>query len=193
MRKGAKRDVARIVLYCFSATFAMIALAAGIALFGPHQQGTQAQNAGSDAEQAAASSEPASAAGSAPKEALEADDVGAGKEHAHQWKESESIRHVAEKSHVETVTVPGDDITETHTVCDECGAYLDTEKALEQHYRNNPSHAAKGYTIGVPVVVGQAPGTTEKRTVVDVPAHDEVVVTKTCVVCGAVEQETRSE
>lgn len=112
-----------------------------------------------------------------------------GAAHTHMWRTEEKTVDVPAVTHTETVTTPGEDIVEHHTVCDDCGAYLDSEAALESHYRNYPSHARNGYTIGVPVVTGQKPGKTETKTVVDSPATTKTVTVKTCTVCGAVEEE----
>ena len=112
-----------------------------------------------------------------------------GAAHTHMWRTEEKTVDVPAVTHTETVTTPGEDIVEYHTVCDDCGAYLDSEAALESHYRNYPSHARNGYTIGVPVVTGQKPGKTETKTVVDSPATTKTVTVKTCTVCGAVEEE----
>lgn len=112
-----------------------------------------------------------------------------GSAHTHMWRTEEKTVDVPAVTHTETVTTPGEDIVEYHTVCDDCGAYLDSQAALESHYRNYPSHAAHGYTTGVPVVTGQKPGKTETKTVVDSPATTKTVTVKTCTVCGAVEEE----
>ena len=112
-----------------------------------------------------------------------------GSAHTHMWRTEEKTVDVPAVTHTETVTTPGEDIVEYHTQCDDCGAYLDTQAALESHYRNYPSHAAHGYTTGVPVVTGQKPGKTETKTVVDSPATTKTVTVKTCTICGAVEEE----
>ena len=78
------------------------------------------------------------------------------------WRTEQKTVEVPAVTHQETVTTPGEDIVEYHTECDDCGAYLDSEAALESHYRNYPSHAKDGYTTGVPVVTGQKPGKTDK-------------------------------
>lgn len=105
------------------------------------------------------------------------------------WRTEEKTVDVPAVTHTETVTTPGEDIVEYHTVCDDCGAYLDSRAALESHYRNYPSHAKNGYTTGVPVVTGQKPGKTETKTVVDSPATTKTVTVRTCTICGAVEEE----
>ena len=112
-----------------------------------------------------------------------------GSAHTHMWRAEEKTVDVPAVTHTETVTTPGEDIVEYHTVCDDCGAYLDSEAALESHYRNYPSHAKNGYTIGVPVVTGQKPGKTETKTVVDSPATTKTMTVRTCTICGAVEEE----
>ena len=105
------------------------------------------------------------------------------------WRTEEKTVDVPAVTHTETVTTPGEDIVEYHTQCDDCGAYLDSQTALESHYRNYPSHAAHGYTTGVPVVAGQKPGKAETKTVVDSPATTKTVTVRTCTICGAVEEE----
>ena len=112
-----------------------------------------------------------------------------GSAHTHMWRTEEKTVDVPAVTHTETVTTPGEDIVEYHTVCDACGAYLDSQAALESHYRNYPSHAKNGYTIGVPVVTGQKPGKTETKTVVDSPATTKTMTVRTCTICGAVEEE----
>ena len=109
--------------------------------------------------------------------------------HTHMWRTEEKTVDVPAITHTETVTTPGEDIVEYHTQCDDCGAYLDSQTALESHYRNYPSHAAHGYTTGVPVVTGKKPGKTETKTVVDSPATTKTVTVRTCTICGAVEEE----
>lgn len=116
-------------------------------------------------------------------------DSSSGSAHTHMWRTEEKTVDVPAITHTETVTTPGEDIVEYHTVCDDCGAYLDSQAALESHYRNYPSHAAHGYTTGVPVVTGQRPGKTETKTVVDSPATTKTVTVRTCTICGAVEEE----
>lgn len=108
--------------------------------------------------------------------------------HTHMWRTEEKTVDVPAVTHTETVTEPGEDIVEYHTVCDDCGAYLDSDSALKSHYRNYPDHAKDGYTTGVPVVTGQKPGKTETVTVVDSPAATKTVTVRTCTVCGAVEE-----
>lgn len=112
-----------------------------------------------------------------------------GSAHTHMWRTEEKTVDVPAVTHTETVTTPGEDIVEYHTQCDDCGAYLDTQASLESHYRNYPSHAAHGYTTGVPVVIGQKPGKTETKTVVDSPATTKTVTVRTCTICGTVEEE----
>ena len=116
-------------------------------------------------------------------------DSSSGSAHTHMWRTEEKTVDVPAVTHTETVTTPGEDIVEYHTVCDDCGAYLDSQAALESHYRNYPSHAKNGYTIGVPVVTGQKPGKTETKTVVDSPATTKTMTVRTCTICGAVEEE----
>ena len=116
-------------------------------------------------------------------------DSSSGSAHTHMWRTEEKTVDVPAITHTETVTTPGEDIVEYHTVCDDCGAYLDSQAALESHYRNYPSHAKNGYTIGVPVVTGQKPGKTETKTVVDSPATTKTKTVRTCTICGAVEEE----
>ena len=130
-----------------------------------------------------------SASGQAASDTQQQAASSSGSAHTHMWRTEEKTVDVPAVTHTETVTTPGEDIVEYHTQCDDCGAYLDSEAALESHYRNYPSHARNGYTIGVPVVTGQKPGKTETKTVVDSPATTKTVTVKTCTVCGAVEEE----
>lgn len=191
----------KAALMAGSAACAALALALAAVLVGGMAAGSggasgadgaagQAQAAAQSGEDARSAGESGGAAGGEP-EADGAGDGAASAEgaHVHTWSVRETVRHEAAKEHVETVTEPGQDVVETHTVCDACGAYLDDEAALEAHYRSNPSHASAGYTRGVPVVTGQTPGTTRQVTVVDSPERDVVVKVKTCTVCGQVEEE----
>ena len=112
----------------------------------------------------------------------------ASSEHVHSWTTSETVRHVPERSHTETVTVPGEDIVEYHTTCDACGAVCDGVDALAEHFQSYPDHAKSGYTTNCPVVTGRTADAAETVTVVDEAAHDEVVTTRKCSTCGAEEQ-----
>ena len=129
-----------------------------------------------------------SASGQAASDAQQASSS-SGSAHTHMWRTEEKTVDVPAVTHTETVTTPGEDIVEYHTVCDDCGAHLDSQAALESHYRNYPSHAKNGYTTGGPVVTGRKPGKTETKTVVDSPATTKTVTVRTCTICGAVEEE----
>ena len=183
---GGGRAFGRAALYALSALSAVVAVAAAAALLLPglpDQGGGQEQSA-TAGQQEGQPEQQADVAGS--NQAGQGGQEG----HVHQWKVSETVVHVPEKSHVEKVAAPGRDIIEYHTVCDACGAYIDGEDAMAKHFQAFPSHAKSGYTTGEPVIVGQEAGSAEEIVVVDEAAHDEVVATKTCTVCGAVEQET---
>lgn len=180
---GDGRSLRRAGLYALSAIFALTAFAAGAALLLPAPSDQAAEDVQAASGEPPQESDAGDAAGSG-------DGVGGQDGHVHQWKVSETVRHVPEKSHVETVEVPGRDIVEEHTVCDACGAYIDTEDAMAAHFQENPSHAKAGYTEGVPTVVGREAGGADRVLVVDEAAHDEVVVTRTCTLCGATDQET---
>lgn len=110
--------------------------------------------------------------------------------HTHEWQTEVKTDYVEAKTHTEEKTITGADIYEYHTVCNECGAYLDSEEALTEHFQKNSSHAQSGYTTNYPVVVGKEPSTTETETVVDEPAHTDVTTIKTCTICGAIEEST---
>ena len=112
----------------------------------------------------------------------------AASEHVHSWATSETMRRIPERSHTETVTVPGEDIIEYHTECDACGAVCDGVDALAEHFQAYPDHAKSGYTTNCPVVTGRTADATETVIVVDEAAHDEVVTTRRCSTCGAEEQ-----
>lgn len=197
---AGRTDKAKAILYALSVAFlavslAMLALLSSMGAFsaageadeggGQHATEQKAQVQGEETE------ESASADGDDP--ASEADEAESSEdEHAHQWKVSESVRHVDEVSHVETVTVPGA-TTYTYMIeCDACGYRCSSTEELAAHYQSYPDHAHRGYTTGVPVATGKEPDTTESRTVVDEPARDEVVRVKTCSVCGLVEEEVES-
>ena len=107
--------------------------------------------------------------------------------HVHEWEEKEEVKHVAEVSHTETVTTPGEDIVEYHTVCNACGTICDGENALSAHYQVVPEHIKAGYTVNVPFVVGQSAGSSTQVKVVDTPAHDEIIRKKVCKTCGQTE------
>ena len=180
---GGGGALGRAGLYALSALFALTAFAAGAALLLPAPSDHGAEDVQAASTEEPPESDARDAAGSG-------DDSGALDGHIHQWKVSETVRHVPEESHVETVEVPGRDIVENHTVCDACGAHIDTEDAMAAHFQENPSHAKAGYTEGVPTVVGREAGGSDRVVVVDEAAHDEFVTTKTCTLCGATEQET---
>lgn len=178
----------RKALYVAIAVAVLVAAACGIYVFGF----SGATGGAGDSAASAASKEEtpgtSSASGQATSDTQQASSS-SGSAHTHMWRTEEKTVDVPAVTHTETVTTPGEDIVEYHTVCDDCGAYLDSQAALESHYRNYPSHAKNGYTIGVPVVTGQKPGKTETKTVVDSPATTKTVTVKTCTVCGAVEEE----
>ena len=180
---GDGRALRRAGFYALSAIFALTAFAAGAALLLPAPSDQAAEDVQAASGEPPQESDAGDAAGSG-------DGEGGQDGHVHQWKVSETVRHVPEKSHVETVEVPGRDIVEEHTVCDACGAYIDTEDAMAAHFQENPSHAKAGYTEGVPTVVGREAGGADRVLVVDEAAHDEVVATRTCTLCGATDQET---
>lgn len=190
----------RKALYIAIAVAVLVAAACGLYVFGfsgaTGGAGNSAASAASKEEMpgssASASSSDmpgtSSASSQAASDAQQASSS-SGSAHTHMWRTEEKTVDVPAVTHSETVTTPGEDIVEYHTVCDDCGAYLDSQAALESHYRNYPSHAKNGYTIGVPVVTGQKPGKTETKTVVDSPATTKTVTVKTCTICGAVEEE----
>ena len=192
-------QVAKWALYGLSALAAVAAVFVALALLAsasspsapeasaPAQSAQQSPSASASAPAAAGGEEassdresPSAAQGREPEAASQ-------QEHAHTWETTESVRHVPETSHVETVSVEGADIIEYHTECGACGEVCDGEDALAAHYQLNPTHTKAGYITGVPVVVGKEPSTTEERTVVDSEARDEVVATRRCSVCGAEE------
>ena len=190
----------RKALYIAIAVAVLVAAACGIYVFGfsgaTGGAGDSAASAASKEEtpgsSASASSSDmpgtSSASGQATSDAQQASSS-SGSAHTHMWRTEEKTVDVPAVTHTETVTTPGEDIVEYHTQCDDCGAYLDSQAALESHYRNYPSHAAHGYTTGVPVVTGQKSGKTETKTVVDSPATTKTVTVRTCTICGAVEEE----
>lgn len=191
----------RKALYIAIAVAVLVAVACGVYVFGVSKamdgDADSAASAASKEETASSSaavgssdtagisSASSQAASDAQQQAASSSDSA----HTHMWRTEEKTVDVPAVTHTETVTTPGEDIVEYHTQCDDCGAYLDSQAALESHYRNYPSHAKNGYTIGVPVVTGQKPGKTETKTVVDSPATTKTVTVKTCTVCGAVEEE----
>ena len=171
-------------VYMFVFSGAMDGAADGAASAASKEEAAGSSESASSSTAASSSAAPSQAASGAQQQA----DSSSGSAHTHMWRTEEKTVDVPAVTHTETVTTPGEDIVEYHTVCDDCGAYLDSEAALESHYRNYPSHAKNGYTIGVPVVTGQKPGKTETKTVVDSPATTKTVTVKTCTVCGAVEE-----
>ena len=190
----------RKALYIAIAAAVLVAVACGVYVFGVSNamvEGTNSSVSAVSKEEAAGSSESAgssSAASSSNASSQAASDAqqassSSGSAHTHMWRTEEKTVDVPAVTHTETVTTPGEDIVEYHTQCDDCGAYLDSQAALESHYRNYPSHAAHGYTTGVPVATGQKPGKTETKTVVDSPATTKTVTVRTCTICGVVEEE----
>lgn len=191
----------RKALYVAIAVAVLVAAACGIYVFGfsgamdgaadSAASAASKEETGSDSVPAGSASAASSsdASSQAASDAQQQASSSSGSAHTHMWRTEEKTVDVPAVTHTETVTTPGEDIVEYHTVCDDCGAYLDSQAALESHYRNYPSHAKNGYTIGVPVVTGQKPGKTETKTVVDSPATTKTVTVKTCTVCGAVEEE----
>lgn len=191
----------RKALYIAIGAAVLVAVACGVYIFGfSGTMDTGSNSSASDAgkEETASGSASAgstSAASSSNASSQAASDAqqqaasSSGSAHTHMWRTEEKTVDVPAVTHTETVTTPGEDIVEYHTQCDDCGAYLDSQAALESHYRNYPSHAAHGYTTGVPVVTGQKPGKTETKTVVDSPATTKTVTVRTCTICGAVEEE----
>lgn len=191
----------RKALYIAIAVAVLVAAACGLYVFGfsgamdgaadSAASAASKEETGSDSVPAGSASAASSsdASSQAASDAQQQASSSSGSAHTHMWRTEEKTVDVPAVTHTETVTTPGEDIVEYHTVCDDCGAYLDSQAALESHYRNYPSHAKNGYTIGVPVVTGQKPGKTETKTVVDSPATTKTVTVKTCTVCGAVEEE----
>lgn len=191
----------RKALYVAIAAAVLVTVACGVYMFvfsgaldGAADSAASAaskEEASGSSESASSSTEASSSAASsqAASGAQQQADSSSGSAHTHMWRTEEKTVDVPAVTHTESVTSPGEDIVEYHTQCDDCGAYLDSQAALESHYRNYPSHAKNGYTIGVPVVTGQKPGKTETKTVVDSPATTKTVTVKTCTVCGAVEEE----
>lgn len=192
----------RKALYIAIAVAVLVAVACGVYVFGVSKAMVEGSNSSAPAvnkEEAAGSSASAGSASAASSSNASSQaasdsqqqqaDPSSGSAHTHMWRTEEKTVDVPAVTHTETVTTPGEDIVEYHTQCDDCGAYLDTQAALESHYRNYPSHAKNGYTIGVPVVTGQKPVKTETKTVVDSPATTKTVTVKTCTICGAVEEE----
>lgn len=110
--------------------------------------------------------------------------------HTHDWSITSKTIHHDAVTHTETVYDGGEDIVEYHTICDDCGTWLDTERTMAEHYSEFPLHAKNGYTIGYPVVVGNTGGSSHQETVIDSEAYDETITTKTCKICGTVETET---
>lgn len=195
----------RKALYVAITVAVLVAIACGVYVFG--FSGTM--DAGSNGAASAAGKEEAASgpASAGSTDAASASDVASqttsdaqqqassasGSAHTHMWRTEEKTVDVPAVTHTETVTEPGEDIVEYHTVCDDCSAYLDSDSALKSHYRNYPNHAKDGYTTGVPVVTGQKPGKTETITVVDSPATTKTVTVRTCTVCGAVEEDDAGE
>ena len=190
----------RKALYVAIAAAVLVTVACGVYMFvfsGAMDGAADSTASAASKEEAAGSSESASSSTAASSSAASSQaasgaqqqaDSSSGSAHTHMWRTEEKTVDVPAVTHTESVTTPGEDIVEYHTQCDDCGAYLDSQAALESHYRNYPSHAKNGYTIGVPVVTGQKPGKTETKTVVDSPATTKTVTVRTCTVCGAVEE-----
>ena len=190
----------RKALYVAIAAAVLVTVACGVYMFvfsGAMDGAADSTASAASKEEAAGSSESASSSTAASSSAASSQaalgaqqqaDSSSGSAHTHMWRTEEKTVDVPAVTHTESVTTPGEDIVEYHTQCDDCGAYLDSQAALESHYRNYPSHAKNGYTIGVPVVTGQKPGKTETKTVVDSPATTKTVMVRTCTVCGAVEE-----
>lgn len=177
----------RRALYVAAAAAVLVAVACGVYVFG--LSGTMGADSSGSAP--SASSDAGSISGASDQtssDTRQQASSASGSAHTHMWRTEEKTVDVPAVTHTETVARPGEDIVEYHTVCDDCGAYLDSDSALKAHYRNYPGHAEDGYTTGVPVVTGQKPGETETVTVVDEPAATKTVVVKTCAVCGAVEE-----
>ena len=191
----------RKALYIAIAVAVLVAAACGLYVFGfsgatggagdSAASAVSKEEAASGSESAGSSSAASSsnASSQATSDAQQQAGSSSDSAHTHMWRTEEKTVDVPAVTHTETVTTPGEDIVEYHTQCDDCGAYLDSQAALESHYRNYPSHAAHGYTTGVPVVTGQKPGKTETKTVVDSPATTKTVTVRTCTICGAVEEE----
>lgn len=191
----------RKALYIAIAVAVLVAVACGVYVFGDSKTIVEGSNNSApavskeetaDGSASAGSASTASSSNASSQAASDAEqqaDSSSGSAHTHMWRTEEKTVDVPAVTHTETVTTPGEDIVEYHTQCDDCGAYLDTQAALESHYRNYPSHAAHGYTTGVPVVTGQKPGKTETKTVVDSPATTKTVTVRICTICGAVEEE----
>lgn len=190
----------RKALYVAIAAAVLVTVACGVYMFvfsGAMDGAADSTASAASKEEAAGSSESASSSTAASSSAASSQaasgaqqqaDSSSGSAHTHMWRTEEKTVDVPAVTHTESVTTPGEDIVEYHTQCDDCGAYLDSQAALESHYRNYPSHAKNGYTIGVPVVTGQKPGKTETKTVVDSPTTTKTVTVRTCTVCGAVEE-----
>ena len=195
----------RKALYVAIAVAVLVAIACGVYVFGfsgTMDAGSNGAASAAGQEEAASGSTPtassdagsvSSAASQAGADAQRQASSASGSAHTHMWRTEEKTVDVPAVTHTETVTEPGEDIVEYHTVCDDCGAYLDSDSALKSHYRNYPDHAKDGYTTGVPVVTGQKPGKTETVTVVDSPATTKTVTVRTCTVCGAVEEDGAGE
>ncbi len=191
----------RKALYVAIAAAVLVTVACGVYMFvfsGALDDAADSAASAASKEETAGSSESAGSSTAASSSAASSQaasgaqqqaDSSSGSAHTHMWRTEEKTVNVPAVTHTETVTTPGEDIVEYHTVCDDCGAYLDSQAALESHYRNYPSHAKNGYTIGVPVVTGQKPGKTETKTVVDSPATTKTMTVRTCTICGAVEEE----
>lgn len=201
VKKGLSMEKFRKTLYIAITVAVIVAVACGVYVFGVSKAmvggsnssasaASKEETAGSSASAGSASAASSSNASSqAASDSQQQADPSSDSAHTHMWRTEEKTVDVPAVTHTETVTTPGEDIVEYHTVCDDCGAYLDSQAALESHYRNYPSHAAHGYTTGVPVVTGQRPGKTETKTVVDSPATTKTVTVRTCTICGAVEEE----
>ena len=190
----------RKALYVAIAAAVLVTVACGVYMFvfsGAMDGAADSTASAASKEEATGSSESAGSSTAASSSAASSQaasgaqqqaDSSSGSAHTHMWRTEEKTVDVPAVTHTESVTTPGEDIVEYHTQCDDCGAYLDSQAALESHYRNYPSHAKNGYTIGVPVVTGQKPGKTEMKTVMDSPATTKTVTVRTCTVCGAVEE-----
>ena len=201
VKKGLSMEKFRKALYIAITVAVIVAVACGVYVFGVSKAmvggsnssasaASKEETAGGSASAGSASAASSSNASSqAASDSQQQADPSSDSAHTHMWRTEEKTVDVPAVTHTETVTTPGEDIVEYHTVCDDCGAYLDSQAALESHYRNYPSHAKNGYTIGVPVVTGQKPGKTETKTVVDSPATTKTVTVRTCTICGAVEEE----
>lgn len=188
-------DKKALALYILAGIFAAIAIASLAFLVAVGALGSSEPRYQVDTETASVGEddEDTPDEGNPPAEEEGTDETEPAQSHVHTWSVSESTKHIEAVTHTETVTTPGEDIVEYHTECDACGTICDGTDALAAHYQKYPTHAKAGYTTGVPVVVGQTEPTSRTETITDVPAHDELVRTKTCTVCGQIEQETISQ